>query len=94
MREDLPLGKLQRDRQDGIIELGLTQKTSQTLIPLRTLRLCGSLMIRRQLSEKLFDAEPGWLGPKYLKGFFAQSDWEQRVMMIQQARNGGSMTPA
>jgi cation diffusion facilitator CzcD-associated flavoprotein CzcO len=52
------------------------------------------LMIRRQLAEKLFDAEPGWLGPKYLKGFFAQSDWGQRVMMIQQARNGGSMTPA
>jgi hypothetical protein len=52
------------------------------------------LMIRRQLSEKLFDAEPGWLGPKYLKGFFAQSDWEQRTVMIQQARNGGSMTPA
>ncbi|MUG94532.1 SidA/IucD/PvdA family monooxygenase [Scytonema sp. UIC 10036] len=52
------------------------------------------LMLRRNLSEKLFDAEPGWLGPKYLKGFFAQSDWEQRVVMIQQARNGGSMTPA
>ncbi|MBD2342866.1 FAD-dependent oxidoreductase [Anabaena subtropica] len=52
------------------------------------------LMIRRQLSEKLFDAEPGWLGPKYLKDFFAQSDWEQRLTMIQQARNGGSMTPA
>ncbi|MCC5604670.1 FAD/NAD(P)-binding protein [Nostoc favosum] len=52
------------------------------------------LMIRRQLTEKLFDAEPGWLGPKYLKDFFAQPDWEQRVMMIQQARNGGSMTPA
>lgn len=52
------------------------------------------LLIRRQLAEKLFDAEPGWLGPKYLKDFFAQSDWEQRVMMIQQARNGGSMTPA
>ncbi|MBD0385210.1 MAG: SidA/IucD/PvdA family monooxygenase [Nostoc sp. C3-bin3] len=51
------------------------------------------LMIRRNLSEKLFDAEPGWLGPKYLKGFFAQPDWEQRVTMIQQARNGGSMTP-
>ncbi|MCM0592994.1 MAG: FAD/NAD(P)-binding protein [Gloeotrichia echinulata IR180] len=52
------------------------------------------LMIRRQLSEKLFDADPGWLGPKYLKGFFAESDWEQRAAMIQQARNGGSMTPA
>ncbi|MDF5711749.1 MAG: FAD/NAD(P)-binding protein [Nostoc sp. S4] len=52
------------------------------------------LLIRRQLAEKLFDAEPGWLGPKYLKDFFAQSDCEQRVIMIQQARNGGSMTPA
>jgi FAD-NAD(P)-binding len=52
------------------------------------------LLIRRQLTEKLFDAEPGWLGPKYLKDFFAQSDWQQRWTMIQQARNGGSMTPA
>jgi cation diffusion facilitator CzcD-associated flavoprotein CzcO len=52
------------------------------------------LVIRRQLVEKLFDAAPGWLGPKYLKGFFAQSNWEQRFKMIQAARNGGSMTPA
>ncbi|MGB5962486.1 MAG: FAD/NAD(P)-binding protein [Coleofasciculaceae cyanobacterium] len=52
------------------------------------------LMPRRQLQEKLFDAEPGWLGPKYLKGFFAQTDWETRWQLIQQARNGGSMTPA
>lgn len=52
------------------------------------------LLIRRQLQEKLFDAEPGWLGPKYLKGFFAESNLEKRFAMIQQARNGGSMTPA
>ncbi|MBU7587214.1 MAG: SidA/IucD/PvdA family monooxygenase [Nostoc sp. TH1S01] len=52
------------------------------------------LLIRRNLTEKLFDAEPGWLGPKYLKDFFAQSNWEKRWTMIQQARNGGSMTPA
>lgn len=52
------------------------------------------LMLRRQLQEKLFDAEPGWLGPKYLKGFFAESDYAQRFTMIKQARNGGSMTPA
>ncbi|GCL37006.1 hypothetical protein SR1949_21130 [Sphaerospermopsis reniformis] len=51
------------------------------------------LMLRRQLSEKLFDAAPGWLGPKYLKGFFEQN-WQQRWTLIQQARNGGSMTPA
>lgn len=52
------------------------------------------LMLRRQLQEKLFDAEPGWLGPKYLKGFFAEADYQERWEMIQQARNGGSMTPA
>jgi hypothetical protein len=52
------------------------------------------LMMRRELQEKLFDAEPGWLGPKYLKGFFAEPDYEQRFSIIKQARNGGSMTPA
>lgn len=52
------------------------------------------LMMRRQLQEKLFDAEAGWLGPKYLKGFFAEPDYEQRFTIIRQARNGGSMTPA
>ncbi len=53
-----------------------------------------ALMHRRQFYEKLFDAEPGWLGPKYLKAFWAELDLERRWQMIQQARNGGSMTPA
>lgn len=52
------------------------------------------LMARRTLYEKLFDADPGWLGPKYLKSFWAEPDYFQRWQMIQQARNGGSMTPA
>ncbi|MGB3519375.1 MAG: FAD/NAD(P)-binding protein [Elainellaceae cyanobacterium] len=52
------------------------------------------LMARRRFYEKLFDAEPGWLGPKYLKGFFAEPDWSARWQMIQMARNGGSFTPA
>jgi cation diffusion facilitator CzcD-associated flavoprotein CzcO len=51
------------------------------------------LMTRRQFQEKLFDADPGWLGPKYLKGFDAEPDLEKRWQTIQQARNGGSMTP-
>ncbi|MGB3190445.1 MAG: FAD/NAD(P)-binding protein [Limnoraphis sp.] len=53
-----------------------------------------TLMVRRQLREKLFDAEPGWLGPKYLKGFEAESCWRVRSQMIQQARDGGSITPS
>jgi len=52
------------------------------------------LMSRRELQEKLFDADPGWLGPKYLKGFAAETDWSARSQLIQKARNGGSMTPA
>lgn len=52
------------------------------------------LMSRRTVYDKLFDAEPGWIGPKYLKGFWAEPDLYARWQMIQQARNGGSMTPA
>ena len=52
------------------------------------------LMSRRCLYEKQFDAEPGWLGPKYLKGFWANPSWEARAQIVQQARNGGSLTPA
>ncbi|MBP0021444.1 MAG: SidA/IucD/PvdA family monooxygenase [Cyanobacteria bacterium SBLK] len=53
----------------------------------------STLAIRRSLQEKLFDAEPGWLGPKYLKSFQAESDSVSRWQQIQEARNGGSMTP-
>lgn len=51
------------------------------------------LMARRRFQEKLFDADPGWVGPKYLKGFNAEPDWQRRWQMIQEARNGGSFTP-
>jgi cation diffusion facilitator CzcD-associated flavoprotein CzcO len=52
------------------------------------------LMSRRSVYEKLFDADPGWLGPKYLKDFWVEPNWFFRWQMIQQARNGGSTTPA
>ena len=52
-----------------------------------------TLMTRKQLQEKIFDADPGWLGPKYLKDFHAETDWDERYQLIQKARNGGSMTP-
>jgi hypothetical protein len=50
------------------------------------------LRTRRYFPEKLLDAELGWLGPKYLKGFVAKSDCHSRWETIQQARKGGSMT--
>ncbi|MBF2028189.1 MAG: SidA/IucD/PvdA family monooxygenase [Oscillatoriales cyanobacterium C42_A2020_001] len=67
----------------GHLAVGAIQRGAQVL-----------LMSRRTLYEKLFDADPGWLGPKYLKDFWAEPNWYTRWQMIQQARNGGSMTPA
>jgi cation diffusion facilitator CzcD-associated flavoprotein CzcO len=67
----------------GHLAVGAIQRGAQVM-----------LMSRRNLYEKLFDADPGWLGPKYLKDFWAELDWHTRWQMIQQARNGGSMTPA
>lgn len=67
----------------GHLAVGAIDKGAQAIV-----------ISRRTFQEKLFDAEPGWLGPKYLKGFWAEPSWEARWQMIQQARNGGSMTPA
>ncbi|WP_232321581.1 FAD/NAD(P)-binding protein [Picosynechococcus sp. PCC 7117] len=53
-----------------------------------------TIVARRPFQEKLFDADAGWLGPKYLKGFAAETDWQKRHQMILEARNGGSLTPA
>lgn len=52
------------------------------------------MMARRSYYEKQFDAEPGWLGPKYLKDFWAEKSWEVRATQVKEARNGGSLTPA
>ncbi|MFN7353755.1 MAG: FAD/NAD(P)-binding protein, partial [Pseudanabaena sp.] len=52
------------------------------------------LLSRRQFKEKLFDADAGWLSPKYLKGFHAETDWQKRQEMVLSARDGGSMTPS
>ena len=52
------------------------------------------LMSRRQFKEKLFDADAGWVGPKYLKGFHAETDWHKRREIVLSARDGGSMTPS
>lgn len=67
----------------GHLAIGAIQRGAQVM-----------LMSRRSIYEKLFDADPGWLGPKYLKDFWAEPNWFTRWQMIQQARNGGSMTPA
>jgi cation diffusion facilitator CzcD-associated flavoprotein CzcO len=53
-----------------------------------------TMMARRTFYEKFFDADPGWLGPKYLKGFRTETCWKKRWQIVMEARNGGSLTPA
>lgn len=52
-----------------------------------------TVLARRRLEARLFDADPGWIGPKYLRFFQSDPDPEARLRMIQRARGGGSVTP-
>lgn len=49
------------------------------------------LVCRRGLRTQTFDADPGWLGPRFLAGFEAEPRWDRRREMIREARNGGSI---
>jgi len=52
-----------------------------------------TLLCRRPLRQQPFDADPGWLGPRYLKAFAAEPCWRRRHQQVLEARNGGSITP-
>ncbi|MGB7415286.1 MAG: FAD/NAD(P)-binding protein [Thermosynechococcaceae cyanobacterium] len=91
--QDICLPKLPELTGETVLIIGSGQSSAHLAVGAvgRGARIL--MMARRTLTEKLFDAEPGWLGPKYLKGFQAEPDWQVRWQMIQAARNGGSMTP-
>lgn len=48
------------------------------------------LVSRHPLREHQFDSDPGWLGPKYMKGFARQRCVQERRAMITKARHRGS----
>ena len=50
-----------------------------------------TIIARRPLQIRDFDTEPGWLGPKYLNNYQAESDAGQRIQKAKAARNGGSI---
>jgi hypothetical protein len=49
------------------------------------------LISRRDIVEREFDSDPGWLGPKYLQGFLATTDLADRAAAVRAARGGGSV---
>ncbi|MGY6501933.1 MAG: FAD-dependent oxidoreductase [Acidimicrobiales bacterium] len=50
-----------------------------------------TMLARRQLTERTFDVDPGWLGPKHLDRFSAVDDWDERAAMVVEARGGGTV---
>jgi hypothetical protein len=50
------------------------------------------LVLRHPLRVHRFDSDPGWLGPRNLRGFQAEPDPVRRRSMIAAARNRGSVT--
>ena len=52
-----------------------------------------TLLSRRRLEARLFDADPGWVGPKYLRFFQSEPEPAARLRMVQRARGRGSVTP-
>ena len=51
------------------------------------------MILRRPLQIRNFDTDPGWLGPKYLNDYYAESDAHRRIKLARVARNGGSIPP-
>jgi cation diffusion facilitator CzcD-associated flavoprotein CzcO len=52
-----------------------------------------TLASRHPLERSWFDSDPGWLGPKNMRGFAAETDWTRRRDQISQARKRGSVPP-
>ena len=49
------------------------------------------IVSRHEPREHQFDSDPGWLGPKLMRGFQRESDPERRRALISDARHRGSM---
>ena len=88
---DLPALRLRPGERILIVGGGLTSAH----LSLGALRRGAQvqLLCRRGLKQKPFDADPGWLGPKYLKSFHAEPCMHRRRRLVLEARDGGSITP-
>jgi cation diffusion facilitator CzcD-associated flavoprotein CzcO len=52
------------------------------------------VVCRHALREHPFDSDPGWLGPKLMRGFAREVDPDRRRARIREARHRGSVPPA
>ncbi|MGF1668133.1 MAG: FAD-dependent oxidoreductase [Acidimicrobiia bacterium] len=47
-----------------------------------------TLAARRKISVRPFDILPGWMGPRFLRGFEAEPSWVERRRMVADGREG------
>lgn len=52
-----------------------------------------TIVSRREMRERMFDTDPGWLGPKELNGYHDLDDPAERARVALAARDGGSIPP-
>jgi hypothetical protein len=72
------------------IVLGGGLSAVQTALQLRARGLRTVLLSRHALRERQFDSDPGWMGPRFLRGFEATRDPAARRALIAGARFRGS----
>lgn len=53
-----------------------------------------TMVTRRPLVARSYDVEPGWMGPKCLRGFATIDDPAERIRAAARARGGGTVPPA
>ena len=86
---DLPALRLRPGERILIVGGGLTSAHLSLGALRRGARV--ELLCRRGLKQKPFDADPGWLGPQYLKAFHCEPCMRRRRRLVLEARDGGSV---
>ena len=86
-----PGGTLTADSKEQIAIIGGGISAGQIALRLASEGYRVHLVSRHALREHQFDSDPGWLGPKFMRGFNLEPALERRREMITRARHRGSV---
>ena len=75
----------------SVVVLGGGISAAQVAVRLADSGRKVTVLARHSPREHQFDSDPGWIGPKYMRGFAAESDPTRRRALITKARHRGSM---
>ncbi len=81
------------DPPDSVAVIGGGITAAQVALRLADGRRKVFLLMRHAPRPHIFDSDPGWIGPKNMRGFLATSSHDDRRRQIQEARHRGSIPP-